>query len=357
MASRLATAIIISLVVVAGSEGFVISSLYAGNANYASEISSLRAQLSQLQGSLYPMTVVDDLNRTVTINHEPERIVSLEPSDTQIVFAIGEGGKVVGATTYDDWPTALANSISSGEVVAVGGVLSNTISVETVAGLRPDLVLAWGVGGEETQIIQQLSNIGLPVLVLAPQNMNMIYSDVLLVGRALDAYQNATNVVGDMRLVLNYVSAKVSSSPRPTVFYEVWNDPLLTAGAGSFIGQLISIAGGTNIFSNVTEQFPTVSPEAVVSLNPQVIVATNEFNMTTQQIADQPGFGATSAAQNGRIYVLSNPAILEEPAPRLIEGLLVLAELLHPDLFSNITLGIFNDSKGEFNESSLSQFS
>jgi len=357
MPTRVTAIVIISLLLIAAGEGLAISSLYESNINYSAQISSLKEQLSQLQGSLYPMTVVDDLNRTVTVPHEPQRVVSLEPSDTQIVFAIGEGGKVVGATKYDDWPTELANSISSGKIVSVGGVLSRTISLETVLGLKPDLVLAWGLGGEQSQVIQQIANAGIPVLVLAPSNMSMIYNDVLLVGKVLNAYHNASNVVKDMQKVVDYVSARVANSPRPSVFYEVWNDPLITASSTSFIGQLIDIAGGNNIFSNVTEQFPTVSLEAVVSLNPQIIIATNEFNMTASQIANQPGLQGTTAAKEGMVFVLTNPGLVEEPGPRLVEGLLVLARFIHPDLFNSTNVNIFNDSTGEFNGTAISQFS
>jgi iron complex transport system substrate-binding protein len=214
-----------------------------------------------------------------------------------------------------------------------------------------------GTLNEKGQIIEQLSNSGIPVLVLAPENMGMIYNDVLLVGKALNAHQNATNVVKDMHIVVNYVSAKVNASQRPSVFYEVWNNPLMTAGPTSFIGQLITLAGANNIFLNVTEQYPTVNPEAVVTLDPEIIIATNEFNMTAEQVANQPGFQTTAAVKAKAVYVLSNPDLIEQPSPRLVEGLLVLAKLIHPNLFNSTTIAIFSDFSGEFNDTSLSQFS
>jgi len=356
MSSKLTRVIIVLLLLAAVCEGFAISQLYTSNVNYSTEMSALQAQLSGPRGSLYPMTVVDDLNRTVTITHEPQRIVSLEPSDTQIVFTIGQGEKVVGATSWDHWPTLLTNSIASDEVATVGGVLSSSISVETVIGLNPDLVLA-GSLNEEGQIIQQLTSAGIPVLVLAPQTMGMIYNDVLLVGKVVNAYKNATSVVNDMRIVVNYVSAKVKDAQRLSVFYEVWNNPLMTAAPTSFIGQLITLAGGSNLFSNATGQYPTVNPEAVVSLNPQIIITTNEFNMTAEQVAKQPGFQITDAAQAKRVFVLSDPDLIQQPSPRLVEGLLFLAKLIHPDLFNNTTITILNDFNGQFNDTSLSQFS
>jgi iron complex transport system substrate-binding protein len=343
---------IVALLVIASGEGMAVFSLYTENASITHQLTSLQAGVGRGQG-YYPMALVDDANRTVTLLREPQRVVSLEPSDSQIVFGIGEGSKLVGATSYDDWPTDLTSAIGAGKVTVVGGTLSDSINVESVIGLSPDLVLAWGEGGEQTQTIQQLSDAGVPVLVLSSENMGQIYSDILLVGRALDANQNATNLVSEMKTVVSYVSSRVAGTSSPSVFYEVWNDPLITAGPDSFVGQLIGIAGGRNIFSNVTEQYPTVSAEAVVSLDPQVVIATAEINMTSAQLAHQPGFQATSAAANGRFYVLAQSGQVQEPGPRLLEGLFVLASMIHPEEFPAPTAGVVNDATGQLNETAV----
>lgn len=343
--------LIVVLLAASAGEGFEIAALQGNVAALNQQLGALKAQVS----SPYPLTLVDDMNRSVTIAHQPERIVSIEPSDTQIVFALGEGSKVVGATQYDDWPSSLVTEIGSGRVASVGGIVDSSVNVETVVGLAPDLVLAWGDGNEQAQTIRQIVNVGIPVLVLNPQNMNQIYGDVLLVGKALGASQNASLAVSNMKAVVSFVSDKVGGTPTPSVFYEIWNDPIITAGSTSFISELISEGGGVNVFSNSTEQYPTVGAETVVALNPQVILASSEFNMTVAQVGKQPGFATTAAVQSGRVYIIQNPSTLQEPGPRLIEGLLTLAELLHPGAFSAQPPNVIDDATGEFNGSLVNQ--
>lgn len=360
MAQKITVFAIVALLVICAGEGLAISQLYSQNSNLNSQVNALNAQLSNAKGEMYPMVLVDDINRTVTIPKEPERIVSLEPSNTQIVYVLGDGNRLVGVTQYDTWPAQLNSSIKSGNLSDVGGIIDGSINVESIIALKPDLVLAWGAPTEQASTIQQLASAGIPVLVLAPQNITMMENDVLMVGKALDSYQNATIAVSNMQRVINFIQAKESSIPasqRPSVFYEVWNDPLITTATTSFLGELFQLCGGENLIENVSDPYPTVSYETVVNLNPQIIIAPASLNETAQQlISTQPGFDQTSAAKNSRVYILEDYSDIQEPSPRVVVGLLEVAQIIYPNLFSNVTLNIFNDNTGVFNSTALQSF-
>lgn len=279
--------------------------------------------------SIWPMTLIDGLGRQVTLEAAPERIVSLSPSNTEILYAAGAGSLVVGNTEYCDYPEE-AQSITK-----VGGFSASTISVETIVSLEPDLVLANDSG--HGPVIEALDQANIPVYAVQASSFEDIYSNLELVGMFAGSEDVAAKVVEGMKVRIAAVeeaTATVVQEERPTVFWEIWDDPLMTSGSNTFSAQMIEIAGGVSIFSELTEDYPQVSVEEVVSRNPAVIMGpdTHGDKLVIDQLADRPGWEGIEAVIDGRIYLIDGDSS-SRPGPRLVDALEEIAAALHPELF------------------------
>ncbi|WP_309492925.1 cobalamin-binding protein [Candidatus Hecatella orcuttiae] len=278
-----------------------------------------------------PVTVTDDLGRTVTLtSYPPERIVSLAPSTTEILFALGLGDKVVGVDTYSDYPPEAADIEPK-----VGGFAN--INIEVVVGLEPDLVLA--TGGVQEKFVERLEELGITVIALSPQDMEDILNDIILVGEATGREEAAEKLVEELRQRIAAITEKTEAIPReerPKVYYEVWHDPLMSAGPGSFAHSLIELAGGVNIFEDAATKYPEVSLETVLSRNPDVIIITPPDapmpGVSPEELKARPGWSEIEAVKNDRIYQI-HPDLLSRPGPRIVNGLEALAKAIHPELF------------------------
>ena len=275
------------------------------------------------------ITVTDDLGREVNLPATATRIVSLAPSNTEILFAVGAGDKVVGVTTYCNYPEAATTKET------IGGFSPKTISVEKIVALQPDVVFS--AGGLQMPVIEALEKLNIPVVALDPATIDDIYGDIGLVGKITGNEDGATAVVDDMKTRIAAVTEKVSQVPesdRPTVFWETWDDPLMSAGPTSFIGQMIETAGGVNIFADVEDQYPTVSAEEVIARNPQVIMGSDSHGdkLTVEAISARPGWSNIAAVQNGRIYLVQGD-IASRAGPRVADAIEFMAAALYPDLF------------------------
>jgi len=276
---------------------------------------------------LFPVTLTDDLGRKVSMNTEPQRIVSLAPSNTEILFYLGLSDRVVGDTTYCDYP-AEAKLITK-----IGGF--EDPSLEKIVALRPDLVLAADI---HQPLIKGLEDAGLNVLVLNPHNLEGILADVQLIGSAAGVEDKALDLTKGLKERVGAITTKVEKVPedqRVTVYYEMWNEPLMSIGKDSLIGQMIRLAGGVNITDDCTEQYPQISEEVVLARNPQVMI--NSYGMdskeiTPAEIAARKGWKEISFVKNNRIYTIDTD-LLTLPGPRIVDGLEQIAALLYPDLF------------------------
>lgn len=277
----------------------------------------------------FPVTLTDDLGRKVTVLALPQRIVSLAPSNTETLFAVGAGDQVVGVTEYCNYPP----EAQTREIV--GGFSAKTISVEKVVSLEPDLVFS--VGELQRPVINALDQIGVPVFALDPGNFQEVYESIEIVGQLTGHETEAAEVVADMKARMTAVTEKIRAIPedeRPTVFYEVWHEPLMTAGPATFIGQLIELAGGENIFADVNEEYPQVSAETVIQRAPDVILGPDSHGeeLTAEKIKKRPGWEDIDAVQEGRIYLVDGD-IVSRSGPRLVDALETIARDLQPDLF------------------------
>jgi iron complex transport system substrate-binding protein len=284
-------------------------------------------------------SVTDDEGYTTQFDSIPQRIISLAPSNTQILFAIGVGDKVVGVTDYDHYPYNFSAWFEAGNMTSIGGF--STPNKETIASLQPDLLLATTIHDPDLATFRSL---GYKVLTLNPTNVSSVLNDVLMVGKATGTQQSAQAVVDSINDQIGDIETKIAAAnlPKPKVYYEVWTPPLMSAGATSFLNDVISKAGGINIFESETDQYPTVSSETIVQKNPDVILLPTEMANTGQapfygSVADvkaRPGWNAISAIQNDRIVVVSGD-LFAEAGPRIAEQIDAAAKALYPELFNS----------------------
>lgn len=275
----------------------------------------------------FPVTVTGDDGVAVTVEKRPERIISIAPSNTEILFAVGAGDQVVGIDTFSDYPEAAL------ALPRVGGVTDPDF--EMMASLQPDLALS--IGGTDA-IVEKLRELGVPVLVLQPETMDGLYDTIRRAGLVTGHAEEAERVITDMQTRVAAVTAKteaLSDDERPGVFYVMWPDPLMTAGPGSFIDDLITLAGGRNIAGDAPIAFPEFSHEQVISRNPDVILVPGPWQAEEADRikgGEYPGWTGLNAVVNDNVHVVTEDRVTR-PGPRLIDGLEEFARIFHPELF------------------------
>lgn len=279
-----------------------------------------------VSGSGFPLQITDDLGRNVTIKEAPQRIVSLAPAMTEILFALGLGDKVVGVTNYCNYPAEAAAKPK------VGGF--STPNAELVVTARPDLVLATKIN---ENFIPQLEGAGLTVVVIESLDMAQVLEDINLIGKFTGAVDAANNLTADMQRRIDSITAKVSVLPdeqKPAVYFEIWPDPLTTGGAKSFVNSLITMAGGKNIAGDVEQDWVNLSPEMVLARDPQVAVLCHHGSslQTVEEFKSRKGWEQVSAIRNDRIGLVVDENTVVRPGPRMVEGFEFMAKLFHPDL-------------------------
>jgi iron complex transport system substrate-binding protein len=264
--------------------------------------------------------VVDDLGRLVTINGTPERIISLAPSNTEILFALGLGDRVVGVTMYCDYPPEAQDKEKVGDYYGP--------DIEKIIALRPDLVLATDF--HRFDLIPALEQQGVAVFAVAPQTLDDVLESIQKIGQIADKEAEALELVDRMTSKIEEIEEQTKElEEKPRVFYMTWQDPMWTIGRATWIDDLINISGGVNIFSQYFESGAMVEIEWVILLNPEIIITSEwsyEWALNATELA------STNASQTGRIYTFDDD-LAQRPGPRLVEGLEWFAYLIHPEIF------------------------
>jgi len=263
------------------------------------------------------ITVTDDAGRTVTIAQTPNRIVSLAPSITEDLFALGLGDKVVGVDSYSDYPPAALN------ITQVGGF--STPSVEKIVSLKPDIVFA---GNLSASVIPTLAADGISTVVLNPTSLTGILNNLALIGNVTGSTGNSSALVANLtQRMVNVESLPIASHPR--VLYLVWWDPATTAGNDTFENSIITTAGGINLAAEANlPGYPTMSKESIIALNPQIIICNGGMNSTLiQQVKSDPTLSNVTAVKNGKVYIV-NSDIISRPSPRAFDVLEWMAAIL-----------------------------
>lgn len=279
----------------------------------------------------FPRTEEDLLGRSVTIAEAPQAIVSLAPSVTEMLFAVGAGPQVVGRTEYDNYPPEVES------LPTIGGFSASSISVESILELEPDLVIA----GDASQIelVETLEETGITVFVVQPETVDEILSTIRTVGAVTGHAAEAEALVAEMEARIAAVQDGVSDIPageRVTVFYEVWHEPLMTTTNQTFIGELVELAGGQNIFGDLEETYPTISAEEIIELDPDVILGPSSHSdqLTVEIIAGRPGWENLSAVAGSAVFIVDGD-IISRPGPRIVDALESIAADLYPGSFTD----------------------
>lgn len=268
----------------------------------------------------FPVTLTDDADREVTVEKAPERIVSLAPGNTEIVDSLGLLSKLVGVTSFDDYPAAVADIEKVGDF--------NGPNLEKVAAAKPDLVLM--TSGVQASVIAQVEQLGATVLVVDPSDLDGLYADIELVGAATGAVDEAGKVVAAMKDDVAAVEKAIGDAEPVSCFIEIAQNPIYTAGSGTLMSDLIERAGGRNIVTD--PGYVAYSAEQIIAADPTVYFVTKGSMSSPDGVAKRAGFDKLAAVKNSRVIVLDDN-LVSRPGPRAVAGLESMARALYPDAF------------------------
>jgi iron complex transport system substrate-binding protein len=280
--------------------------------------------------ALYPMTVTDDYGRNISIPSEPQHIISLSSENTEILFALGLGDRVIADNDYDDYPAEAVNKTK------VGGLTN--FNIEKITSLSPDVVFANTLNPKDS--VLQLDSLGLKVVVNNISDVKGIDNAILRVGEVCNASDNATKLVNSIDTQLKNVTDKTSAlndSQKPKVLMIVDIDYLYVAGSGCYGDELITMAGGQNAATNVSN-YNVMSKEAILEANPDIIIVpVDQYSQATfdgmMKGVNQSWMQGIKAMKDGKVYAV-NADIISRQSPRVVDGVKAMSMDIHPELFS-----------------------
>ena len=273
-------------------------------------------------------TLIDQLGRRVEVPDEPERVVALAPSITEIIFALDRQDRLKGATIFSDFPPEAA------ELPKVGSYVH--LDVERIVALKPDLCIAIKDGNPKATV-QRLEHLKIPVYAVNPRDLETVMQTVRVIGELLNAAENANQLVKNMQLRIQKVASLVArSTHRPRVFFQIGIAPIVSIGTDTFIHELIVQAGGENIAAG-SVAYPRFSREQVLALVPEVFIITSMARVAVfeQVKAEWSRWPNMPAVRNQRIF-LEDSNLFDRPTPRIVDALEVLVRRIHPELFEEI---------------------
>ncbi len=274
------------------------------------------------------VTVTDGANRSVTVASAPQRIVSLAPSTTEIAFALGLGSRVIAADSFSDYPAATKD---------LPKIKTYPLNLEQIVSLKPDLVLAAGIQSPDD--IKRLADLKLTVLVVGSMNttFDSVASDIALVGKATGRDAQAKSVVEAMKQKIDAVKSKIANAQvKPRVYWELdATDPAkpYAPGPGSFISDIITLAGGMNVTASAKSPYAQISAEEVIAASPDVILLSDAaYGTTPESVKARKGWSVINAVKNDKVFPIDDN-LVSRPGPRIADGLEAAAKLIHPELF------------------------
>lgn len=265
------------------------------------------------------VTVQDDTGRTVSLPQPAQRIVSLAPHVTEQLFAIGAGERIIGAVEYSDYPE------QARAIPRVGGY--SRLDLERILALKPDLVVAWQ-SGNDARAIERLQALGLVVYLSEPRSMPAIADGMAKLGVLAGRTEKARQQAEAFRRRLEALRKQYRDRKERTVFYQIWNQPLMTVSERHLINDVITLCRGRNIFAELEALTPTVSLEAVLAADPEVIIASGMGKERPEWLDDWREWPQLRAVKTGRLYVI-DPNIIQRATPRLLLGAEQMCRLLH----------------------------
>lgn len=258
----------------------------------------------------------DALARTQVLKAPAQRIVSLAPHITEVVYAAGAGGQLVGAVSYSDYPAAAL------DVPRIGSY--NSISLESLVALKPDLVLAWRSGNGE-EVIRRIESLGITVHVSEPRALEDVAESVRKVGLLTGNTEQAEAAASEFLRKLAQLKMAYSAQRPVSVYYQIWNEPLLTLNGDHLISDVMRLCGGTNVFSDALALVSRISVESVIGADPDIIVASGMDKARPEWLDDWRQWTSMRAVANQQLYFVP-PDILQRHTPRIIQGATQLCE-------------------------------
>ena len=289
---------------------------------YSTCLLVLMLGLSLASATDYPYTVTDDLNREVTLESEPQRIVAMIPSHTETVCALGACERLLGVDEFSNYPDEVT------DLPILGSAFSP--NVEEIVALEPDLVLV----DESSDLAASLDQLGIPTYAGTAQTYDEVFEKFTVLGELLNLEAEAEQLSANVQAEVNGIASLVADAPAPSVYYEIDATPY-SVGPESFIGVLVSKAGGENIVTADMGEFPQLDPEFVVAAAPEAIILSSAASgESLDTLAERPGWASLPAVGEARVLELSSEQgdAASRPGPRLGEAVRLFASFLHPDL-------------------------
>jgi len=268
--------------------------------------------------------VTDEIGRSINISPSSQRIVSLAPGITETLYALGLADKIVGVTSFCNWPT------SALQKQRIGGFINP--SIEQIVSLKPDLIIATA-DGNRPDTVRQLERIGLTVYVTNPSDTNGILRSIFHLGEITARKNAAAKLVRQLQKRLSNIEAQIRYKSKPRVFFQIGLEPLITISGKTLINEVIERAGGINIASNDTARYPRYSPEGIMEGLPDVILfapMANDKEFTAVKNFWQK-FEGIPAVKNNRIYPI-NTDLISRASPRIVDAIEKMALIFHPDI-------------------------
>jgi iron complex transport system substrate-binding protein len=267
----------------------------------------------------------DEVGREVTFAFPPKRIISLAPNITEILFSLGLDEEIVGVSIHCNYPERAKTKVRVGSYIS--------LDFERIVSLKPDLVIATGVGNTR-DMVERLEKLRFPTYVIFPKNFDGVLKSIVHLGQIVNRGKEAAAIIQGMEKRRERVVELIQGLPRSRVFIQIGEGPIVTVGRGSFADDLIHLAGGESISGNRKEMYPRIGIEEVLERAPEVIVISSmnlkkDYGGVVQEWAR---WKMIPAVKNGRIHLIDSD-LIDRPSPRIIDGLEEMARVLHPEQF------------------------
>ncbi len=264
--------------------------------------------------SVAAVSVRDDKGLSVRLEEPANRIVSLSPHATELLYAAGAGARVVGVAAASNYPPAARR------LPSVGG--AESLNVEAIVALKPDLVVAWASGNPGHQV-EQLKRFGLPVFLSEPRHLEDIASNLERLGRLAGTPAAAQRAAADFRRAYREIGHEYAQRAPVRTFYQIWHQPLITVNGEQLISEVIRLCGGRNIFAALPTLAPTVNREAVIAADPEVIIASGLGAERPEWLERWRDWPQISAVRHDQLYAI-DPDLIQRQTPRIVEGARIL---------------------------------
>jgi iron complex transport system substrate-binding protein len=268
---------------------------------------------------------MDEVGREVIVPSPPKKIVSLAPNVTEILFGLGLDQEIVGVSTHCNFPERAKSKVRVGSYIS--------LDFEKIVSLKPDLIIATGAGNTR-DMVERLERLGFPIYVIFPRNFEEVLQSIGHVGQVVDRKKEAAEIIQEMKRRRQKVTELTRGLPRPRVFLQIGEAPIVTVGKDSFADDLIRLAGGDNVAGNEKTMYPRFGMEEILKLSPEVILVSsmNPRGNYQKVLQEWSRWKTIPAVRNGRIHLIDSD-LIDRPSPRIIEGLEEMARILHPEKF------------------------